>query len=616
METSDVYDYPKLPPQHIRVLELQPASSITAGLACQLTIQKIQDLPYEALSYVWGKPTVFRSTIRCQDGTVETSAGSLAIGANLATALLVYRLPDRPRRLWVDAICIRQDDLLERHDQVRMMGDIFRNATQVLCWLGAFEDPSVDEPTALLAIDYLRQFNKDKRGHLRRIQAHLHDNTSEKDGHRLSRSWSAIKAFFDREYFHRAWIIQEIGLARRAMISWGSSQIYIDWREVAEFVLFLDDNGASVINHLELKSWVCNHINLVWSNDKNGKPVFDFSEILHWARVHLSTDPRDFVYSLLGHPSAVVDGVPIIEPTYTITTAEVYTTLAINVIKRMDSLHILAFVDHGEGTALLKLPTWVPDWHALNLVAPLRYPTGASGKEFDGITIDTSQEMATVRSRGFIVDKICAYSDMINPKELVVTDYGTENKKKIPFLFDHMYRVLGFNQASVQASTDYFIHSLSSILTGAYHGTTAAASGEMLNQQRADCAAYILDFEKVRTAKEPPGFVGSLTKEQRAKVETLASTGSASQFVQDMTWTSMCRKVFRTTEGHMGLGPRTLAHDDICVVLKGSVYPLILRQFGDQYQLIGPVLLYGFMDNEIEEAQRTGGCNDQDLDIC
>ncbi|KAJ3472712.1 hypothetical protein NLG97_g10772 [Lecanicillium saksenae] len=414
---DNTYRHTKLESGYIRVLELQPAATADAGLVCRLRAQKIADAPYEALSYVWGKPTVFYSSIWCADED-EASAGSgmLRIGANLARALLAYRRTDQTRQIWVDAICIQQDDLEERLSQVRMMGDIFRNATQVLCWLGAFQEPATDEFLALTAIHFLREFNKDQSSHLQQVQSSIHkrktanegESAQENDDDReLFKCWEALKAFFDCEYFHRAWIIQEIGLARRAWLSWGRSDICIDWSEVAHFVLFLDDNGASVINDLDLKSWVCNHINLVWSNKPDGTPLYDFSEVLHWARVHLSTDPRDYVYSLLGHPSAVVDDQLLIQPLYTISTAEVYTSLVVNTIQRTRSLHILAFVDHGEEPNPMGLPTWVPDWHALNLVAPLKCPTRATAAEYGRVIVDKNAlGKPLLRCRGATISTI------------------------------------------------------------------------------------------------------------------------------------------------------------------------------------------------------------------
>lgn len=622
------YKQVKLPPGYIRVLELQPSSSPGAALACRLRAQTIADEPYEALSYVWGKPTVFHSIIWCVDEDhVDSGGGTLRIGANLATALVAYRRLDQPRRIWVDAICIRQDDFDERLSQVRMMGDIFRGATQVLCWLGAFQEPATNEQLALTAMRFLREFNEDQTGHLQRIQSAIHKSETETKeqsatedhdgGQQLLKTWRAIKTFFDVEYFHRAWIIQEIGLARRACISWGRSDICIDWADIARFVLFLDDNGASVINALDLKSWVCNHINLVWSSKPDGTPLYDFSEVLHWARVHLSTDPRDFVYSLLGHPSAVVDGRLLIEPVYTVSTAQVYTDLVVNIIRRTRSLHILAFVDHGEEPSPVGLPTWVPDWQGLNLVAPLRCPTRAASLEYRSVTVDEKEDNASrtpaLRCHGVLISSVRAYSDMIDPKELAITDYAAEVEKKLPFLMDHVYARLVLTQpVETRPSADDFVSALSFLLTGAHRGTTPAASGPARDKQRADCAAHAVQAEALRitaAAAEPDPFLGSLSAEEASQVQALAARGCSTQFVQDMTWTSMCRRVFVTKDGQLGLGPRIVAAGDVVAVLPGVRYPLLLRAKTNgagpetEFELVGPALLYGFMDNEVAEAR-------------
>ena len=598
-----MYKYTKLPPNFVRVLELQSANSPEADLSCVLTVQKIHDRPYEALSYVWGKPTLFHCDIHCTDENGSTSGGALGIGANLATALRAYRKKDVSRRLWVDAICIRQDDLDERQAQVRLMGDIFRNASTVLCWLGHFENPDADEWKAHDVIGFLRKFNEDQRTHLKQIQDYLRDGHLDGDDGTVARNWSLLKEFFDLEYFHRAWIIQEVGLAQRALLSWGQSQIYIDWKEVAKFVLFLDDNGATVINHLELKSWVVNHINLVWSNDADGNPLYDFSEVLHWARTHASTDPRDYVFSLLGHPSALIDGVRVIDPNYVKSTSEVYTELVVNFVEKSKGLHVLAFVDHEETRSPLNVPTWVPDWHARNIVAPLRSPTRAMDITCDSARIDRSTDPPTLRCRGYTIDNVAAFSHMFNPRELTVLDRAAELAKQIPFLADHLYKRLVLDAADVTPPTaQYFVSAVSFMVTGGYRDMIPAINGDNMKLLWADFAAYVLEFEKIKTTDDEVGFLGSITHEERCMIEKLSEAGDAHKFVQDMTWTSMCRKLFRTFKGHIGLGPRTMFHGDVCVVVEGSRYPLLLRPVGSQFELVGPILLYGFMNGEAKSA--------------
>ncbi len=612
MASLPYYSYTPLSPQCIRVLELHPGLS-DAPLVCNMVTQQIDGKPYEALSYVWGDPAP-AALVKCVDPANE---GELGIGKGLAKALAAFRLTEQTRRIWVDALCINQKDVAERQSQVRLMGAVYSKAEHVLCWLGPFNDKDEDaEIRARLAIRFLRRFNDSPYEYLLAARQHLHfgDDTEDMDGPLLN-SWLAIKELFDIEYFHRAWIIQEVGLARHARFFWGTQDIWLDWTEVAAFCNFMDVNGASVINHLQLKSWVSNHINLVWATDSSGRPTHSFVEVLHWARVHRSTDPRDYVYALLSHPSAKVNGSLLVQPNYTITPAQVYIELALNVIERTNSLQMLAFVDHHEEPSLLVLPTWVPDWHALNLVAPLRCPTQGAKDTDSSISVAECEKRMILKCRGFSIDPLQTVSNMIEPSELVITTLETEMQKKTPFLIDHIWKKIVVESGVPLASLGEFIASLSLVLTGGYLKDSSSTSGENQEQQQSDFAALILEYERIRVQDHSDSFFASLSPEEKALVQTMAARGSAHQFVQDMTWTSMCRKVFRTAKGHIGLGPRIMKEGDICVVVLGAVYPMVLRRCDDYFQLVGPALLYGFMNGEAEKLCRIGTLFEQRFEI-
>lgn len=615
------YTYTRLRPESrtIRVLELQPGGADDA-LVCRLVVQKIDELPYEALSYVsepyvepreerpyqalsyvWGDPSP-AATIFCIGDDNEANNGIIHIGANLAAALAAFRHPKMARRKWVDAICINQQDLHERECQVRLMGDVFSTAQDVLCWLGDFaSSPERGEATAKLAIDFLRKFNTDPHRYVKEAQQHLHFGETEEDGGALLASWMAIKEMFDIAYFHRAWIIQEVGLAAHAKLFWGNSGFSLDWSEIARFCAFMDDYGASVINHLQLKCWVCNHINLVWATKPDGTPRFNFVEVLHWARVHECTDPRDYIYALLGHPSAMIEGSLIVQPNYTVSMVEAYTELAVNVIRRTNGLLILAFVDLDGDPHGAELPSWVPDWHAINLVAPLRTATKAATETDPSISISHENDKTVLGCRGVVIDSVVAICEMIVPSELTVTTLEKERAKKTPFLVDHIWATC-VRDAHIPLPDDprEFVYAMSCVLSGGFRGNEETTAEDVRGQHRADCAAFILDFERVHPSEDRGGFLNSISSEDRRKVEEMASSGSASQFIQDITWTSMCRRVFRTANGHFGLGPRIMKKDDVCVVSRGSIYPLILRRHGEHFELIGAALLYGFMDGETE----------------
>ena len=119
----------------VRLLKLFPASndSDDQRLGCALEDCRLSDdLSYEALSYAWGQP-VFPELL-------HTHRGILKITDNLALALRSLRFKDRVRCLWVDAVCINQNDSTEKNRQVAMMSIIYKTARQVICWLGRADE--------------------------------------------------------------------------------------------------------------------------------------------------------------------------------------------------------------------------------------------------------------------------------------------------------------------------------------------------------------------------------------------------------------------------------------------------------------------------------------------
>jgi hypothetical protein len=65
-----------------------------------------------------------------------------AITENLFSAL--HRMYDQfgSKAIWIDQICIDQNNLEERSNQVQIMGSIFQKAKQVVVWLGEEENDS------------------------------------------------------------------------------------------------------------------------------------------------------------------------------------------------------------------------------------------------------------------------------------------------------------------------------------------------------------------------------------------------------------------------------------------------------------------------------------------
>lgn len=126
---ANTYEYRKLQDDgEVRVMLLLPAKSMGEPLRCTLVHQQLDRTSFEALSYVWGSTEV--SQALCCDGK------HLHITRNLDTALRYLRHKRHARRLWVDAVCINQIDMVEKSVQIRLMTSIYSKAERCVIWLG------------------------------------------------------------------------------------------------------------------------------------------------------------------------------------------------------------------------------------------------------------------------------------------------------------------------------------------------------------------------------------------------------------------------------------------------------------------------------------------------
>ena len=127
----------------IRILALLPGKG-DETIQCNQIIVSLHDArEYEALSYTWGDPKTTHAIL--------FEGKAFPVTANLHSALQHLRLKEKPRHVWIDALCIDQLNNKEKSAQVQLMGDIYRRASRVLAWLGKAEDDSD------LAMDFFNQ---------------------------------------------------------------------------------------------------------------------------------------------------------------------------------------------------------------------------------------------------------------------------------------------------------------------------------------------------------------------------------------------------------------------------------------------------------------------------
>jgi len=115
-------------PHAIRILHLNPASSFTAPLTASFSIEDLDDAPvYDALSYVWG--------YSANTGLLLCNEIEVGITRSVDTAFRHVRSKVKVVKIWVDSLCINQNQLIEKNHQVRNLGNIYRKAKRVIVWL-------------------------------------------------------------------------------------------------------------------------------------------------------------------------------------------------------------------------------------------------------------------------------------------------------------------------------------------------------------------------------------------------------------------------------------------------------------------------------------------------
>ncbi|KAH8588321.1 heterokaryon incompatibility protein-domain-containing protein, partial [Bisporella sp. PMI_857] len=167
------FRYDPLVPEagYIRLLTLQPSPDPLANIECTIAHDAVGQAKYAALSYTWGSVEEKQS--------ITLNRYSFAVTKNLFTALQHLRSVNEPITLWIDAICINQEDVDERTHQVKQMVQIYKNATQVLIWMGE-EIEHLDAAISLMNCEFRR------------------------DG------WDALVKLLERPWWSRVWIIQEV----------------------------------------------------------------------------------------------------------------------------------------------------------------------------------------------------------------------------------------------------------------------------------------------------------------------------------------------------------------------------------------------------------------------
>lgn len=195
---------------------------------------KAETLKYDALSYWWGEPDeVARQQIMIYSAgghMLGVQRGTFYIRKNLEAALRQLRSNTEDVYIWVDAICINQEDKKEKMAQVSRMHEIYTEATKVCVWLGA------GGPDTKKTFKFLTEILD-----LQKLDNLAASGDPEK--------WWLVVRLMRNKWFSRRWVIQELTLARDALVCWGASEM--SWSNFADAIaLFIEkhDEIKEILN--------------------------------------------------------------------------------------------------------------------------------------------------------------------------------------------------------------------------------------------------------------------------------------------------------------------------------------------------------------------------------
>lgn len=214
----------------IRLLVLQPGEPQDT-LRCSFIVVSLSEVhekyEYEALSYYWGTDQPSHEIRISQSKKLETprtlknvvgvvKPQKFYIRSNLRAAMVQFRDRDQNIYLWVDALCINQEDEKEKNHQVAKMAEIYSGAHRVCIWLGA------GNLKCNQALDFIGEIVE-----LSSLDTLVRDELT------VSK-WDAFVELMRCRWFSRRWVVQELALATDATLHYGVKCVH--WTDFADAV--------------------------------------------------------------------------------------------------------------------------------------------------------------------------------------------------------------------------------------------------------------------------------------------------------------------------------------------------------------------------------------------
>jgi hypothetical protein len=569
--------------KEIRRLILQPVSAGTEIRCSTETVSLLEQPEYEALSYVWGDMSVQRKIIF--DGM------HFPITENLAIALHHLRLPDKPRRVWVDALCINQSNTKERNEQVILMGEIYTKANPVLIWLGEASEGS-DE--AFASMSTITEGN----------------DVSEEISKKM---FAFYMGLVEREWFTRLWTVQELALASQDPLV-GCGFTWITWstllgawqkgamREFSEMEMIIlgdgdennkDEGGAlSGVRPSGIKIDLLNNLRTAVAN-KGGEELQD---LLLNTNSSKATEPRDRIYALLGMMRS--ENRKCVTVDYGRPLGTVFAEAVAYVFQKGNGPFLLSGMKLAGTSQQNSFPSWVPTFGSSSLLSPtsLHPPgVGASGAGSNCTNGIVAEDLKTLRVRGLpvdiIIDKISFRAQEECLTQLSQVEALTDKARQLAALHSNHRPYL--NKFKTKEPVWRTL-----VANKAYSGAARQAAPESYSEM------YNMMLRKQDSTGSSQEFDDEFVRDYRLSLLNHLPSGC----------------FFITASGFYGISQVIVEAGDHLAIWFGSPAPFVLRQASQGhckeserfYGVLGVAYVSGIMDGEMVDEVY---CEDLEDDV-
>ncbi|KAI8931887.1 hypothetical protein NX059_010791 [Plenodomus lindquistii] len=607
----------------IRTLEVSDPDS-AGGLVCRLS-----DTPFEnnhdftALSYCWGAR---QGTIPTRFTLANGEHALLDITPSLDSFLRQF-LADHPKecirpKLWVDAVCINQNDPEEKALQIAIMHKIYQQAQRVIVWLGE-GTKQTDKgmnfiPELISAGNRAARLKESGDGivgaqHFTPKQLDLPRNRNDDD------EYASFISLLKRDWFERVWIIQEVAMADDVVLQCGAKSCTWDGFIKAFYVLTgLDTIFPDPARYTKVVSRVLGIMDARESRMKDHKR--DLLGIMLLSRPALATCLGDKVFALLGLATDVTAQDFQVDVKSSV--QRVYTGIAYTIIKSERKLDVLGVPNIKKATSVEGLPSWVPDWSTWDSTLslnrrdrPLSYDgddeilvRNAAGSS---AAVPILKDAHTLGLEGYETDHITEMGAVYGSEDALL-NYNIWLIDVFKFYKQQNQTLLQWENMSKARSGGVYHHTGQPMIEAYWQTITA---GWQVAEDSLSTPVYLKWDAYYRPGATIRRLIGRMATTSACAWVTFSLNcakqifKSAPEFGLDRSLgMASNRRLIRSKLGYLGLAPAATQIGDSIALFKGGGSPFIIRSAGkQQWELIGDSYVHGMMDGDCFDAAR---CHD------